>query len=76
MFKVMILNPKWTIYEGEAKSVSLPGEEGEFEVLDFHKPIISLLIKGEIVIDWKKSIPISKGIVKMYDDELIALVEE
>ena len=76
MFKVTILNPKWTIFEGEAKSVFLPGEAGEFEVLDYHKPIISLLKAGEIIVDWEKSIPISKGIVKMYDNELVALVEE
>jgi len=76
MFKVTIINPRRTIYEGQAKSVFLPGEEGEFEVLEFHKPIISLLRKGEIVIDWNKCVTISKGVVKMYHNELVALVEE
>ena len=74
--KVTILNPKWTIFEDEAKSVFLPGEAGEFEVLDFHKPIISLLTKGDIVVDATKTIPISQGIVKTHDNQLVALVEE
>ena len=76
MFKVAILNPKRTIYEGEAQSVFLPGNLGEFEVLEFHKPIISLLKQGEIVIDWNKYIPISKGVMSMHENELVALVEE
>jgi len=76
MFKVTILNPKRTIYEGEAKSVFLPGDLGEFEILDFHKSIISLLRRGEIIIDWAKSVAITKGIVRMHGDELVALVEE
>jgi len=76
MFKVTILNPKRTIYEGEAKSVFLPGDQGEFEVLELHKPIISILRRGEIIIDWNKSVVISKGIMRMRKDELVALVEE
>lgn len=76
MFKVIILNPKRVIYEGEANSVFLPGDQGEFEVLDFHKSIISLLRRGEIIIDWSKSIAITKGVMKMYKNELVALVEE
>jgi len=76
MFKVTILNPKRTIYEGEAKSVFLPGDQGEFEVLELHKPIISILRRGEIIIDWNKSVAISKGIMRMRKDKLVALVEE
>ena len=76
MFKVKILNPKRTIYEGEAWSVFFPGDLTEFEVLELHKPIISLLRQGDIVIDWNKHISISKGIMNMYKNELVALVEE
>ena len=76
MFKVTILNPKRTIYEGEARSVFLPGDTGEFEVLELHKPIISLLRRGEIIIDWNKSVAITKGVMRMRKDELVALVEE
>ena len=76
MFNVTILNPKRRIYEGGAWSVFLPGNLGEFEVLSSHKPIISLLKQGEIVIDWNKYIPISKGVMSMSKNELVALVEE
>ena len=54
----------------------MPGATGEFEILEFHKAIISLLREGRIVIDWEKEVPIKKGVVKMAGDELVAIVEE
>ena len=76
MFKVSILTPNRILFEGEAWSVFLPGETGEFEILEFHKAIVSLLRKGKIVIDGDREIFIGKGAVRMSDDELVAIVEE
>jgi len=76
MLNVTILNQKRTIYEGKAKSIFLPGDEGEFEILPFHKPLLSLLRKGKIIIDATKSLDITKGIVRVLNNELVALVEE
>lgn len=75
MFKVIILNPKHELFEGEAKSVILPGDRGEFEILDFHRPVISLLKEGSIIIDGKY-LAIKRGVAKFNKDELVALVEE
>ncbi|MEI8349082.1 MAG: hypothetical protein WCI77_02915 [Candidatus Omnitrophota bacterium] len=75
MFKVIVLNPKHELFEGTARNVILPGDRGEFEVLDFHRPIISLLKEGNIVIDGKL-LPIKRGVAKFCKDELVALVEE
>lgn len=76
MFNVTMLNQKRTIYEGQAVSVFLPGDEGEFEVLTLHKPLISLLRAGQIIIDGKKSLSVTGGIVRVFNNELVALVEE
>lgn len=76
MFNVSILTPNRVLFEGEAWSVFLPGATGEFEVLEFHKSIVSLLQKGKIVIDWDKEITIKKGAMRMSSDELVAIVEE
>lgn len=74
--KVTILSPKEMIYEGEAKSVFLPGDRAEFEVLDYHAPIMSLLLPGDVVVDWEQRIPISKGIVRFDNNECVILVEK
>ena len=75
MFKATIITPGDVLFEGEAWSVFLPGTTGEFEVLDLHRPIVSMLKKGKIIIDWNKEIPIKRGAVRMEGDELVAVVE-
>jgi F-type H+-transporting ATPase subunit epsilon len=74
--KVTILTPARTIYDGEAWSVFLPGTEGEFEIMDNHKPVMSLLREGQIVLDWEKTVQLKRGIVKMSHGEVMALIEE
>ena len=72
----MILNPKHVVFEGEAKNVFLPGDMAEFELMDFHVPIVSLLRPGKVIVDWDKVIPIKKGMVKFDNNECVILVEE
>ncbi len=71
-----ILNPKHVLFEGEAESIFLPGDRGEFEILPMHAPIVSLLRPGNVVIDWKQSVPIKSGMVKFDNGECVILVEE
>lgn len=74
MFEVSIMNQAQVIFDGVANRVILPGDYGEFEVLSFHRPIVSLLRKGEIIID-EMGFPVSKGIARFDDEKLVALVE-
>ncbi len=54
----------------------MPGDLAEFELMDYHVPIVSLLKPGEIKVDWKVSIPIKQGMVKFDKNECMVLVEE
>jgi len=72
---VTVLNPIEVIFEGKAKSIVLPGEEGVFEVLPFHKRILSRLISGRLFID-EQSFPIKRGIVKVNQNKVTIIVEE
>ena len=76
MFKATIVTPNKVLFEGEAWSVFLPGVTGEFEVLEMHKAIVSLLREGDIIINWESEIPVRSGAVRMSGDELVAIVEE
>ncbi len=76
MFDVTILTPGRSLFEGEALSVRVPGDEGEFEVLELHRSVISLLIEGNIVIDQDVKIPIRGGVMNFTDTGFTALVEE
>ena len=75
MFSVIIVNPKEVIFEGNADRVFLQGDEGEFEVLEYHNPIMSLLRKGKIVIDGKKVIKVKGGIARFDNNSLVVLTE-
>jgi F0F1-type ATP synthase epsilon subunit len=72
---VSVFNPKEVIFTGEAKSIVLPGEQGVFELLPFHKPILSRLISGTVFIDGQ-SIPILRGVVKAVYDKVTIIIEE
>ena len=43
-----IVSPEATLYSGTATSVTLPGVDGGFQLLDNHAPIVALLEKGVV----------------------------
>jgi F-type H+-transporting ATPase subunit epsilon len=73
--KVTILSPKKLVYEGEAVSVMLTGDEAEFELLDHHAPIVSLLRPGFVTINWEQRVPIKRGMVRFENNECVILTE-
>lgn len=75
LIDVLVLNPKEIIFEGKAKSVKLPGEGGAFEVLPFHKPLLSRLVSGVLFVD-EKSFSITRGIAKVKNNEAMIIIEE
>ena len=49
--KLEIITPESNVFSGDAKSVSLPGLDGIFQVLNNHAPVISALKKGNLVVE-------------------------
>ena len=45
---LQILTPEKTSFDGEAESISAPGEAGGFEILKDHAPILSSLVPGVV----------------------------
>lgn len=75
--KLEIITPEQELFNGEVKSVKLPGSTGEFEILNNHAPIISTLNKGDIRIitsekDSKK-ISINGGVIELQNNKIIVL---
>ena len=46
-----IVSPEAKLFAGEVTSVTVPGVDGEFQMLNNHAPIISLLQEGDVKID-------------------------
>ena len=49
--KLNVITPTAKIFDGEVISVSLPGQDGIFQVLNNHTAIISSLTIGEVIIE-------------------------
>ena len=49
--KINVITPTAKIFDGEVISVSLPGQDGIFQVLNNHTAIISSLTIGEVIIE-------------------------
>nr|WP_299072297.1 F0F1 ATP synthase subunit epsilon [uncultured Allomuricauda sp.] len=43
-----IVSPEATLFAGEVTSVTVPGINGEFQMLQNHAPVVSLLQKGDV----------------------------
>jgi F-type H+-transporting ATPase subunit epsilon len=77
--KIEIITPDKKIYEGDIKSVRVPGEKGSFQVLKDHAPIISTLEGGIVyIVDLEgKEIQyvISSGVVEVKTNKIILLAD-
>lgn len=72
--KVLITSPEKVLFDGAARSVIFPGAHGTFEVLPLHRPLVSRLRSGAIVID-ERPLPIRLGVVRVAEDAVTAVVE-
>lgn len=77
--KLEIVTPEGEIFNDEVKSVTFPGEEGEFGVLPRHANLLSLLKPGVIEIEKKdgskEMIAINWGHVKVDENKATVLVD-
>lgn len=72
---VLVLSPQTVIFEGKAQSVILPGEQGMFEILPYHKPIVSRLVSGAVRVD-SQEFSIRRGVVKVNRNAVTVIIEE
>lgn len=74
-----IISPDKKIFNGDVKSVTLPGTEGSFGVLNKHASMISSLKKGVIkVIDnaqQTQTFEIKGGVAEIHNNKVIVLAE-
>ena len=50
-----IVTPEASIFRGEVDSVTVPGVDGQFQMLNNHAPIVSLLQEGNVKIQGQLS---------------------
>ncbi len=73
-----ILTPDKKVFEGEVTSVTVPGSQGSFEILNNHAPIISTLDNGKVVVrvaGKEQKFYTVGGVVEVIDNKVIVLAE-
>jgi F-type H+-transporting ATPase subunit epsilon len=73
-----ILTPEKKIFEGNVVSVTFPGSDGSFQVLDHHAPLISLLNQGVVEYKSKESVQqllITGGVVEVLKNKVVLLAD-
>jgi len=75
LLDVTVLSPKKNIFNGKARSVIVPGEQGVFEILPFHKRVFSRLISGTVTID-EQDFPIKRGVMRFNKNKVTVIIEE
>lgn len=75
MLNVTIMSTIKIVFKGQAESVILPGDMGVFEVMSYHKRILSRLLKGSIDVDGKE-FPIARGVAKVDKNNVVIVIEE
>ena len=77
--KIEIITPDKKVFEGEIKSVRVPGKKGSFQVLKDHAPIISTLDNGPVVLldyDGLETIlEIRGGVIEVKANKIILLAD-
>lgn len=84
-----IISPDGAVFKGEVNSVTLPGVEGQFQVLANHAPLVTILEKDSLYIDTKEDLdtaifakednkyayPINGGTVEVKNNTVLVLAQ-
>lgn len=77
--RIEIVTPDKKIFDGEIKSVRVPGRKGSFQVLKDHAPIVSTLESGSVIIvspEGKETIyEIGGGVIEVKANKIILLAD-
>lgn len=77
--RIDIITPDKKVYEGDIKSVRVPGKKGSFQVLKDHAPIISTLESGLVTIvdqdGAQKVFEVTGGVIEVKANKIILLAD-
>lgn len=76
--KLEIITPEQNVFSGEVDLVTLPGKEGQFQILKDHAPLVSTLTTGDLVYEAagkKETIVVDGGVVQVLNNKVLVLAD-
>ncbi|AFC24719.1 MULTISPECIES: ATP synthase F1 subunit epsilon [Saprospira] len=78
--ELIVLTPDKKVFEGKISSITVPGVDGEFEVLENHAAIVASLQAGDVSFlaqeGGKQELAIQSGFIEVLDNKVSLLVQE
>ena len=78
IFPLLVFAIDREIFVGKAESVSVPGTDGDLQILAEHAPLIAQLKEGDVIIKSEegveKKFPILSGVLEVKEKEVVILV--
>jgi len=76
--KLLILTPDKELFSGEVNGVTLPGQDGKFQILKGHAPLVASLTEGTVSYDVNgkaEQVTIASGFVEVLNNEVAVLAQ-
>ncbi len=74
-FNLQVMSLKGLAFDGEVESIYLMGDNGEFELLPFHYPLVASIPEGDLKIAEYGAIPIRVGVLNFKNNQCKILAE-
>ena len=74
-FNLQIMSLKGLAFDDMVESLYLTGDDGEFELLAFHHPLVASIPEGELKIADHGTIPIKVGVLCFKDNRCRIIAE-
>ncbi len=75
MIRLLFLTPEKVLFDGECESIIVPGEAGFFEILSFHKDLLSRILPGIITVNKTDNFSVRRGIIKVERNTAMIIAE-
>ncbi|MFB6340696.1 ATP synthase F1 subunit epsilon [Saccharicrinis sp. FJH2] len=77
---IEVITPTKVLYKGDADMAEFPGEDGSFQVLENHAPLMSVLALGKVSLSKGghvyETYDISSGYVEVKENNVTVLINE
>ena len=77
--EAVLATPKKELFRGKVNRVTLPGAEGQMQILPHHAPLLAKLSSGNLIIETgseTKEFEILLGFAELHEDRLTLLVRQ
>ena len=74
-FNLQVMSLKGLAFDDMVESIYLTGDDGEFELLPFHHPLVASIPEGDLKIANHASIPIKVGVLSFRNNQCRIIAE-